>query len=431
MTTKQETAHGAAWGSMRVMLAPGGMLVARQGQGVVVADPQGAAQDATTDRLLELLADTDPATPARSGADLVRAAAALLVTAAPSDVPPLALVTADEGDLLVTLTRGMRVAFTDESGGSQVVGADDSLLPVSRVLGSGVVAVALGTDPDQLEVDRRSNLANGVVRAGGLILEPAPQVVEASSPPETLVDLVPPPPVDPEPPAPSFTTFPLHDDEPSPVAEDAPSRDSAPEPGASTDGDLPAQAPVEQVELIDDTRNRPDVATGSPETEEPGDPGGEVMVRGIVCSRGHFNPPDARFCERCGISTVHQTHNVVTGVRPPLGVLVLDDGAVHPLARDLVVGRAPEEAEEVRSGRAAALVLDDPELSLSRTHARLVLDGWEVRIEDAGSVNGTFVAEPGTDEWVQLEAGRPTTITAGTRLRMGSRVLSFESHHRV
>ena len=64
-------------------------------------------------------------------------------------------------------------------------------------------------------------------------------------------------------------------------------------------------------------------------------------------------------------------------------------------------------------------------------HARLVLDGWEVRVEDAGSANGTFLADAGSDEWRRLEAGLPDHHHPGARLRMGSRVLTFESHHRV
>lgn len=420
MTTTQE-AGGPGWSSMRVMLAPGSLLVAREGPGLLVSDPQGEAQESTTDKLLELCSGPGRTTPAPSGEALVRAVAALLATIGPADVPALALVTVEGEDLLVTLTRGMRLAVTDASGATELLDAASSLLPVNRVLGPGVAAVAIGPDPEHLDADRRSNLSGGVVRAGGLLLEPGPPQEEGTTPPETLVDLTPPPPA-PAQPAPTFTTFSLHDDEP--VVTDDASR-VEPEPVAVSAGGT-GLAAASQASVERQAESMP-----TPAGEEEAGPVGEVMVRGIVCSRGHFNPPDARFCERCGISTVHQTHNVVTGIRPPLGVLVLDDGVVHPLAGDLVIGRAPEEADEVRSGRSTALALDDPELSLSRTHARLVLDGWEVRVEDAGSVNGTFLAEAGSEDWSRLEAGRPTTITPGARLRMGSRVLSFESHHRV
>lgn len=405
---KEQEPDGSAWGSMRVMLGPGRLLVARQGRGMVIADPSSAPQEATTDRLVELCAGAGDGQ-AASGADLVRSAAALVGSTPPPDVPALGLVAVESGDLLVMLTPGMRVLMTDVDGSSEVVTAEDSVLPVSRVIGGGVVAVALGPDPERMDVDRRSNLADGVVRAGGMLLEPGLRAVEQPMPAETMVNLSPPPLPTPAAPV-TFTTFPLHDEEPESVP-------------------APTQTGGEEVEQQgNEDRDHADLPSAPAAFEDVA--AEDVMVRGIVCSRGHFNPPDARFCERCGISTVHQTHNVVTGVRPPLGVLVLDDGTVHALSQDLLIGRAPEEAEDARSGRCAVLTLDDPELSLSRTHARLVLDGWEIRVEDAGSVNGTFMAEPGSDDWVQLEANRPTTISVGARLRMGSRILAYESHHR-
>lgn len=157
---------------------------------------------------------------------------------------------------------------------------------------------------------------------------------------------------------------------------------------------------------------------------------GAKIVQGIVCSRGHFNRPDGKFCARCGISMVHQTHNIVSGERPPLGVLVLDDGSVFALRDDLVIGREPEASADVLNGSAQPLLLDDTALTLSRVHARVILDGWEVRVEDAGSANGTYVMGPSADAWTRLEPEQPTTIEPGSRLSVGGRTLTFESHQR-
>jgi pSer/pThr/pTyr-binding forkhead associated (FHA) protein len=96
-----------------------------------------------------------------------------------------------------------------------------------------------------------------------------------------------------------------------------------------------------------------------------------------------------------------------------------------------VVGREPEASAEVTSGSARALFLDDAELTISRVHAKVILDGWEVRVQDAGSSNGTFVQVPGDREWVRLEAGVPMTIEPGTRVSFGGRALTFESHQRA
>jgi hypothetical protein len=150
-----------------------------------------------------------------------------------------------------------------------------------------------------------------------------------------------------------------------------------------------------------------------------------------MCSRQHFNDPTAVYCAVCGISMVHQTHNLVTGTRPPLGVVVLDDGAVLPLDRDYVLGREPDAAPEVADGTATALTLDDPEVTMSRLHAKLLLVGWEVRFVDAGSANGSFYARSGETAWTKIGPGEAVVLTPGTRAAIGSRTFVFDSHHKL
>jgi pSer/pThr/pTyr-binding forkhead associated (FHA) protein len=64
---------------------------------------------------------------------------------------------------------------------------------------------------------------------------------------------------------------------------------------------------------------------------------------------------------------------------------------------------------------------------MSRVHARILLDGWEVRVSDANSANGTFISVDGS-EWSRLEPERPVTISPGVRISMGARTLAFETH---
>jgi FHA domain len=151
-------------------------------------------------------------------------------------------------------------------------------------------------------------------------------------------------------------------------------------------------------------------------------------VRGVICSRGHFNDPAAPFCSVCGISMVQRTLNLVEGPRPPLGVIVLDDGTTFTLDSDYVLGREPENDPAVVSGQARPLAMTDPDRTVSRVHAGLVIDGWNVKAVDRGSANGTFIAAPGEDDWVPLIPNRPTAIKPGTRVRLGQRVLLFDSH---
>jgi hypothetical protein len=152
------------------------------------------------------------------------------------------------------------------------------------------------------------------------------------------------------------------------------------------------------------------------------------MCHGVICARGHFNDPKSPFCASCGISMVQQTHNLVEGPRPPLGVLVLDDGSTYVVDRDIVIGREPGTDPAVADGSARPITLPDPERSISRVHARVRLDGWDVSVEDAGSANGTFVAGRTATQWTPVSA--PTALTSGMHVLVGSRVLSFDTHRR-
>lgn len=151
------------------------------------------------------------------------------------------------------------------------------------------------------------------------------------------------------------------------------------------------------------------------------------MIQGVICSRSHFNDPGALFCCACGISMTQRTLELVEGQRPPLGVLVLDDGTMVTLDSNYVIGREPEKDPAVLSGEARPLALRDPARTVSRVHAGLVLDGWNVEIIDLGSGNGTFISSPVPHGWVALAAHRPTPIKPGTRIRLGQQVVRFDS----
>jgi hypothetical protein len=125
---------------------------------------------------------------------------------------------------------------------------------------------------------------------------------------------------------------------------------------------------------------------------------------------------------------VHQTHDLITGPRPPLGVLVLDDGSTFAVDFDYVIGREPENSELVQKGQARPLLIEDPSLRLSREHARILLDGWEVSVEDAHSANGTRIRVSHSSEWIMLKPGERRSITPGTWLGMSDREFVFESH---
>ena len=122
----------------------------------------------------------------------------------------------------------------------------------------------------------------------------------------------------------------------------------------------------------------------------------------IYCPEcGYNNPESARFCAKCGAALVvpeegEQTEtfslhdpddafDTLDDLGMPGGVLVVRSGggrsgeAFALTDSPTVIGRSPE----------CGIFLDD--VTVSRKHAVFLQDGSSWRIEDQGSLNGTFV----------------------------------------
>lgn len=108
---------------------------------------------------------------------------------------------------------------------------------------------------------------------------------------------------------------------------------------------------------------------------------------------------------------------------PVRGRLVFDDGATFTLDRSYVIGR---ELPDTGDPSLAPLVVDDAEHSVSRRHAEVRLDGWDVVVRDLGSSNGTRVWDPRAAIWERLETGQPLVLEYGTYVAVGRRVFVFE-----
>ncbi len=155
------------------------------------------------------------------------------------------------------------------------------------------------------------------------------------------------------------------------------------------------------------------------------------VVRGVYCKNNHFNDARMLFCAVCGINMVQQTPVLTEGPRPPLGVLLLDDGSAFQLDSDYVLGREPGHDEDVRAGRLRGILLSDADKTVSRAHARIELRQWDVVLIDNGSANGTYVASEGENEWTPLPPGTPHILSSGSRIQLGSRTLIYNSHRGV
>ena len=209
---------------------------------------------------------------------------------------------------------------------------------------------------------------------------------------------------------------------PAPVPAPAPAAaEPAPAPAAPPPAPAPAPAPVPEMAP---TAAMPAAAAPAASGPQP------VKVKGLVCSRGHFNDPRTRFCATCGIA-MHQTSFILTeDVRPPLGVLVMSDGAYHTLVTSLVFGRDPDDDPEVREGRAQGVTLIDPGNTISRVHAEIRAVDWDVHIVDHGSTNGTFIWSAERQQWDRLTPNQPVPLQPGSHVAFGRLTATYESSNR-
>lgn len=161
---------------------------------------------------------------------------------------------------------------------------------------------------------------------------------------------------------------------------------------------------------------------------QPGQDGGVAvpMAAGFRCARDHLNDPRNHFCVICGIRMSARTGVVEVGPRPPLGLLVFDDGSTYTLDADYLLGRMPESDPRVVGGELRPLPVDDPEAQLSRGHLVIRLEGWDVTAIDE-STNGTLVAHASDQAWSRLTPRTPLRLLPGTRVRVGGRSFVFES----
>lgn len=139
-------------------------------------------------------------------------------------------------------------------------------------------------------------------------------------------------------------------------------------------------------------------------------------VLAVMCIEDHPNPPFAQSCRVCGQP---MSHSLARVKRPPLGRLVLSTGETVLLDRDVILGRNPSAPNAIGRAAARLIEVEDPEVEVSRNHCEIRVDGWDARLRDLGSQNGTFLVRPGQeDERVGEDA--PRLIAPGDSIRLGT-----------
>ena len=136
---------------------------------------------------------------------------------------------------------------------------------------------------------------------------------------------------------------------------------------------------------------------------------------------GFQNPESANYCSKCGALLVKDEGGAETTQTYTPEEIADEEGPLDEIAAEgpaLVVrsggGRAGEhfipEGDRTTIGRSPDndIFLDD--VTVSRKHAVVLQSGAELRIEDLGSLNGTFVNRRRIDAATQLESGDEVQI---------------------
>ena len=394
-------------------------VLAREGDLVLLIHPAGGT---FSDRLLDLLADA-----ARAGEDGGRFAyrassafdgdAASAPEGSPSPEPgPGAVAFGPDGGGTAIAVYGTAWVELTTAHGVQLLSAGQPYGRLRCVLPSRAIKIRAGIRAvgDGVSTDRSMCLADGIVRAVGLVYVPGSAAgaddagagaqavsesaagTEAASASEEAVS-----------------------DVGGRLEEGGPRRDFI---SVSLAGDR-AYGEVPRRDALPLGPESPDAQDASIAERPP------PVVIGVRCKNGDFNDPEARYCAVCGIGMAQLTKAPQTGPRPPLGVLVLDDGSVFRLDADYVIGREPSLDSSVADGSARPLRLADASGLVSRVHARVELDGWQVFVCDLNSANGTYIRVPGGENSERLTPGVRTLLVVGSQVRLGSDYgLRYDSH---
>lgn len=125
---------------------------------------------------------------------------------------------------------------------------------------------------------------------------------------------------------------------------------------------------------------------------EPSGTGPSVMA--VFCEAGHPNPVHASSCRECDSTITSRTGQVE---RPVLGVLRVSSGATAILDTDVIIGRLPQGTSSTAAQRPRLLAVPSPGKAISKTHCAVRVEGWDMRVEDLGSTNGTFLLRAGEE----------------------------------
>jgi len=423
--------------AFRMIVHPGTDLVARLPCALLLLRAPAPAQSELASRLVELCqAHTGHAMP--DGHRLIRQVARLLATAEDPEAPAFALVV-PSGERVAVMLHG-EVEMVVRGPDEQRLSGAESAIWVDRILDAGFATMDAGPrDGTAPSMSAAADLRAGVVPGSGWTLSRRATTPKAL-PPEPRPAPVPLPKSVPVP-APESVPVPVQEEpEPAQTTDARPTHGvrigspDAADPHVST-VETPNAAPTfEAIPILGTTteESRAPLPTAAQESDDWSSSDAHApLVQGILCANGHFNDPEASSCRIDGVSLVLRTHDFVTRPRPPLGVIVLDDGSSYSVDGDYVLGREPDRDAEVRAGRVRGVILVDEDDAVSRIHAEIRINGWTPMIKDRGSVNGTYFAAPESTVWTALTPLQAVPLAPGTRVQIGGRSFVYDSYLKI
>jgi hypothetical protein len=367
-------------GPVAVRPLPGPGVVARVGELMLVCAEGGAEVNGLIDALTEVAAGHG------DGIAFVRRVAAVLATTVDGGLADCAAGGPARDGRYVVLVSGAALAEVASASGDVSLTAVDAVTPVTRLVADPTGWVRLQV-PGAGPAHPRARLDAGVVGGAGVIRGIGTGVPSGSVPAAAPV---------------------------SPAAPPVNQPPSLRQPNPAT--------PFDAVLLVPGAEGAPPVEPPVPIVDN------RVRVSGVVCKNGHFNDPSVSYCAVCGISMAQQTLARFDGPRPPLGLLLLDDGSTYRLDTDYLAGRDPGLGPDYELGVVRPLRISDADGLVSRRHLRIALVGWEVQVVDLGSSNGTFVTLPGDGQRRRLVANEPLVVRPGAKVELGRRWLRYESN---
>lgn len=157
----------------------------------------------------------------------------------------------------------------------------------------------------------------------------------------------------------------------------------------------------------------PGASPVAPQPNTP--PPGVSTVFALLCANGHANPTHVNTCQVCLARLGTATTQVP---QPILGTVYFSTGEVLKLDRDVIVGRRPAYRPQPGRTQPHIVPVPSPNQEISRTHCEISVNGWDVRVHDLGSNNGTFLLRPGQAP-LRITPGTPSILRAGDILDIG------------